>query len=130
MFIEFGFVVEYQRTVDRTIKTFKAFIKHARNNGVNEILLVSGGQRRKNLDSILALEALKRSKVDSAGLRLGVAFNPYFQSNDERNTEMERLHRKVKCNLKQICVTFAHDFLSRAPGVVRFSIFHLATVRH
>ena len=66
-------------------------------HGVEEILLVSGSQKRKGLDSLSALQEISSSGKHKEA-RFGVAFNPYLPA-DEMKLERKRLQQKVETGL-------------------------------
>ena len=80
---------EFKRSASETLRVLKDFVDTAYQHGVKEILLVSGGQPRKTLDSIGALDAISRWKGHSAktNVLFGVAFNPYFPSKKDQLSE-------------------------------------------
>ena len=76
---------------------FIKFIELINNYGNNEILLVSGSKKRKDFDVLNFLEILK--KEEKSKFSIGVAFNPYFPSNDLLRFEHQRLLDKIKTGL-------------------------------
>ena len=72
----FSIAYEFDRTKERTMKKLYTFIDTVHRNGVKEILLVSGGQKRKALDSVSALRSLSRQKQKVHKVLFAVAFNP------------------------------------------------------
>ena len=72
----FSIAYEFDRTKERTMKKLYTFIDTVHRNGVKEILLVSGGQIRKALDSVSALRSLSRQKQKVHKVLFAVAFNP------------------------------------------------------
>lgn len=93
----FSIAYEFDRTKERTMKKLYTFIDTVHRNGVKEILLVSGGQR-KALDSVSALRSLSRQKQKVHKVLFAVAFNPYLPLN-EMSTERERLQQKLDTGL-------------------------------
>ena len=91
---------EFKRSASETLRVLKDFVDTAYQHGIKEILLVSGGQPRKTLDSIGALDAISRWKDHSAktNVLFGVAFNPYFPSKKDQCAERDRLHRKIRAS--------------------------------
>lgn len=93
----FSIAYEFDRTKERTMKKLLTFMEKTHRDGVEEILLVSGSQKRKGLDSLSALKEIAASSKNTT-VRFGVAFNPYLPP-DEMELERKRLEEKVKTGL-------------------------------
>ncbi len=91
----FSIAYEFDRTKERTMKKLYTFME--KTHGVEEILLVSGSQKRKGLDSLSALQEISSSGKHKEA-RFGVAFNPYLPA-DEMMLERKRLQQKVETGL-------------------------------
>jgi hypothetical protein len=75
------------------------------NAGIKEVLVVNGsGPKRQSIDTVSLLRECAgntASEVDqnhwfqTLGVQLGVAYNPYFPTAQERQVENKRLHDKL-----------------------------------
>ena len=88
--------VKYQKlkTVDETHACFTALC----NSNSDRLLVVSGSRPSKSCDTLTCLKYLSSSGKKSI-CPLGVAFNPYFPSLEERRIEEDRLVSKLKTGL-------------------------------
>ena len=107
----FSIVHEFRRNRYNTLNSLIGFIKSVRELGCNEILLVSGSQKRATLDSLGALNFLKDdtffSKTDFS---IGVVFNPYLP---RLLFEKETIKLEEKLNsgiVKSIWIQFGTDY--------------------
>lgn len=117
---------EFHRNRERSIEKMKEFVLFANSKGIQEILLVSGGQKRKSLDSLSALETMARWQQRPKRIRFGVAFNPYLLDSDEMKRERRRLKEKVSTGLvRSVYLQFGTDRdrlkneMTRAKNVMR-----------
>ena len=78
---------------------------------VDEVLLVSGGGAARKLDTIGCLERMSKARLTvPTGIRLGVAFNPFFPSKEARATEQKRLLRKLRtCLVDSVWLQLGSD---------------------
>lgn len=88
------------KRTNQTVEKFVAFLQQAPEFGVDEVLLVSGGGTTKiAADSLYCLQHLARYEIPLNGVRLSVAFNPYYSSEQERCVEQARLRSKLETGL-------------------------------
>ena len=106
----FSILHEFKRNRINTQDSFVNFLKVVKFLGCEEILLVSGSQKRSTLDSVSALFMLKDDPLFlNQDVSIGVAFNPYLSSFlfDE---EILRLEKKLKSGLvSSIWIQFGTD---------------------
>merc|ERR1712137_858448 len=86
--------LKHQRSQDDSVSSFVCFCQEAVKIGVQRVLLVSG-PRGPRFDSVALLQKLQGRHPSPGCLRLGVAFNACLPTEEERNTERERLVRKI-----------------------------------
>ena len=81
---------QYERSVDATFNKWCNFLSAAPAAQIDEVLLVSGGGAARKLDTIGCLERMARARLDvPPGICLGVAFNPFFPSQEARAAEQK-----------------------------------------
>tara|TARA_Y100001968_G_scaffold226748_1_gene209512 strand:+ start:837 stop:1682 length:846 start_codon:yes stop_codon:yes gene_type:complete len=106
----FSILHEFKKSRLNTLNSFIEFLKAVKELGCNEVLLVSGSQKRSTLDATSALFFLKDNNLfPSNDLSIGVAFNPYLPSFlfDE---ELIKLEKKIKSRLvTSIWIQFGTD---------------------
>jgi hypothetical protein len=88
---------QYSKNKNKSYQDFLDFIKLSQTNRNNEILLVSGSNKKKNFDSIDVLGYLKKEK--DLKIKLGIAFNPYLKKYYKISSERERFERKISTGL-------------------------------
>ena len=102
---------EFKRDSINTQDSFLNFLKTVKTLGCEQILLVSGSQKRSTLDSLSALSMLKNNPLCfDQDISIGVAFNPYLPGFlfDE---ELLRLKRKLQSGLVgSIWIQFGTDY--------------------
>lgn len=86
------------KTLTQSLEHFQDTIDRAANAGVREVLVVSGSGDKRVINSATALQQLARNQYECP-LRLGVAFNPYLQDEDEMSKELQRLQEKLESKL-------------------------------
>ena len=86
---------------DASYEIFSSFVQsfHNENDPVdminrNEVLLISGSGEKVKLDPINTLQRLKAEKIVSLP-KIAVAYNPFFQNEQQREVEKERLLEKL-----------------------------------
>jgi len=106
----FSILHEFRRNRINTQYSFINFLRSVKRMGCQQVLLVSGSQKRSTLDSITALYMLKDNPLFLyRDFSIGVAFNPYLPSFlfDE---EILRLESKLKSGLvSSIWIQFGTD---------------------
>ena len=107
----FSIMHEFKRDRFNTQDSFLNFLKTVRTLGCEQILLVSGSQKRSTLDSVYALSMLKDNPLSfNQDISIGVAFNPYLPGSlfDE---ELLRLEKKLQSGLVgSIWIQFGTDY--------------------
>ncbi len=88
---------QYSKNKNKSYKDLLDFIKNSQTNRNYEILLVSGSNKKKNFDSIDALDYLKKEK--NVKVKLGIAYNPYLKKYYKISSERERFERKFSTGL-------------------------------
>ena len=106
----FSILYEFRRNKFNTQNYFIKFINVVKSLGCQEVLLVSGSQKRATLDSVSTLLFLKDNPLFlNDNFSLGVAFNPYL-SGHMFDEEIERLAKKLKSGLvSSIWIQFGTD---------------------
>ena len=95
----FSILHEFKRNKVNTLNSFLNFINEVKTFGCNQVLLVSGSQKRSTLDSTSTLDFLKGNTLFSNNdFSIGIAFNPYLPKLlfDE---EIVKLKRKLESGL-------------------------------
>jgi len=88
---------QYSKNKNKSYQDFLEFVKNSHTNRNYEILLVSGSNKKKNFDSIDALDYLK--KEENLKVKLGIAYNPYLKKYYNVSSERERFERKISTGL-------------------------------
>ena len=106
----FSILYEFRRNKFNTQNYFIKFINVVKSFGCQEVLLVSGSQKRATLDSVSTLLFLKDNPLFlNDNFSLGVAFNPYL-SGHMFDEEIERLANKLKSGLvSSVWIQFGTD---------------------
>ena len=106
----FSILYEFRRNKFNTQNYFIKFINVVKSLGCQEVLLVSGSQKRATLDSVSTLLFLKDNPLFlNDNFSLGVAFNPYL-SGHMFDEEIERLANKLKSGLvSSVWIQFGTD---------------------
>tara|TARA_Y100001968_G_scaffold281546_1_gene278844 strand:- start:1389 stop:2231 length:843 start_codon:yes stop_codon:yes gene_type:complete len=106
----FSILHEFNRNRINTQASFINFLQFIKHLGCKEVLLVSGSQKKKTLDSLSTLSFLRDNPLfDKSNFSIGVAFNPYLHSHlfDE---EIDRLIKKLNSGIvKSIWIQFGTD---------------------
>ena len=107
----FSILHEFKKDRINTQDSFLNFLKTVKTLGCEQILLVSGSQKRSTLDSVSALFMLKDNPLFfNQDISIGVAFNPYlpgFLFDDE----LLRLEKKLQSGLVgSIWIQFGTDY--------------------
>ena len=107
----FSILHEFRRNRINTQESFIKFLQFVKSLGCKEVLLVSGSQKRKTLDSVSTLYFLKDSPLyDICDFSIGVAFNPYLPELLFKE-EIERLTLKLQTGLvNSIWIQFGTDY--------------------
>ncbi|WP_413677648.1 hypothetical protein [Prochlorococcus sp. MIT 0916] len=107
----FSILHEFRKNRINTQNSFIKFLEVTKSLGCNEVLLVSGSQRRTTLDSVSMLNFLKDiSSSYKRYIDIGVAFNPYLPAL-LFNEEIKRLEKKLQSgNVSSIWIQFGTDY--------------------
>ena len=107
----FSILHEFKRNRVNTIESFIEFFNVVKRLGCNELLLISGSQKRSTLDASSTLSYLKEKKLFSySDLSIGVAFNPYLNSILFKK-EIIKLEKKLQSGLvKSVWIQFGTEF--------------------
>ena len=106
----FSILHEFRRNRLNTQIYLNEFLQEIKLLGCNQILLISGSQKRSTLDSITALNSLKDTSLFSnSDFSIGVAFNPYLPY-PIFIEEILRLEKKIKSGIvSSIWIQFGTD---------------------
>jgi len=74
---------QYSKNKNKSYQDLLNFVKSSDCNRNYEILLVSGSNKKKNFDSIDALDYLQKEK--NLKVKLGIAYNPYLKKYYKNN---------------------------------------------
>ena len=122
----FSILHEFKRNRVNTIESFIEFFNVVKRLGCNELLLISGSQKRSTLDASSTLSYLNEKKLFSySDLSIGVAFNPYLNSILFKK-EIIKLEKKLQSGLvKSVWIQFGTDFtlLESRIGILKKLIF-------
>ena len=107
----FSILHEFKRNRVNTIESFIKFFNVVKRLGCNELLLISGSQKRSTLDASSTLSYLNEKKIFSySDLSIGVAFNPYLNSILFKK-EIIKLEKKLQSGLvKSVWIQFGTEF--------------------
>lgn len=76
---------------------FAYCVQESANVGVTEMLLVSGSGDKRNINAVTCLQKLQSAGYKPPeGMKISVAFNPYYSSEAEKTVERERLLQKLQ----------------------------------
>ena len=108
----FSIMHEFRRSRGNTLDSFSNFLEFVKYLGCNQVLLISGSQKRSTLDSVSILTHFIDSSLISNGkFSIGVAFNPYLPSISFEQ-ETIRLEKKLESGLvNSIWIQFGTDTL-------------------
>ena len=106
----FSILHEFRRNKVNTLESFLRFLQIVKSLECNEVLLVSGSQKRSTLDSVSTLSSLSSNSIfNNKDLAIGVAFNPYLPT-VLFEEEIIRLKKKLQSNLvSSIWLQFGTD---------------------
>ena len=107
----FSILHEFKRDRINTQDSLLKFLKTVKTLGCEQILLVSGSQKRSTLDSVSALSMLKDNPLFfNQDISIGVAFNPYLPGL-LFDDELLRLEKKLQSGLvSSIWIQFGTDY--------------------
>ena len=88
---------QYSQNKEKSYQDLLDFLKNSYSNRNYEILLVSGSNKKKNVDSINVLSKIKEEK--NLRVKLGIAYNPYLKKYYSVSTERDRFERKISTGL-------------------------------
>ena len=122
----FSILHEFKRNRVNTIESFIEFFNVVKRLGCNELLLISGSQKRSTLDASSTLSYLNEKKLFSySDLSIGVAFNPYLNSILFKK-EIIKLEKKLQSGLvKSVWIQFGTEstLLESRIGILKKLIF-------
>ena len=106
----FSILHEFKRNRLNTLNSFVEFLENVRGFGCEEVLLVSGSQKRSTLDSTSTLRHLQNNIVFCKNdFSIGVAFNPYLP-NLLFKEEIVKLEKKLDSGIvRSIWIQFGTD---------------------
>ena len=106
----FSILHEFKRNRLNTQNSFINFLLYVISLGCEQVLLVSGSQKRSTLDSVSALDMVKNSPLlFNQDISIGVAFNPYLPD-FLFYEEILRLKKKLQSGLvSSIWIQFGTD---------------------
>jgi hypothetical protein len=81
------------KKIEEKYEHFKDYLARAANAGIASLLLISGNPRPK-FDTLQALNFIKENELKPDGVRLAVAYNPFYSEYD-LTTENDRLFQKI-----------------------------------
>ena len=107
----FSILHEFKRNRVNTIESFIEFFNVVKRLGCNELLLISGSQKRSTLDASSTLSYLNEKKIFSySDLSIGVEFKPYLNSILFKK-EIIKLEKKLQSGLvKSVWIQFGTEF--------------------
>jgi len=107
----FSILHEFKRNRINTEDSFLKFVQAVKYLGCDQILLVSGSQKRSTLDTVTALSMLKDKPLFfKQDISIGVAFNPYL-AGCSFDDEILRLEKKLQSGLvSSIWIQFGTDY--------------------
>ena len=102
---------QFRKNKLNTLEYLDYFIKSVQELGCNEVLLISGSQKKKTIDSLVALSHISLNSNESrSDLSIGVAFNPYLPGNLFQD-EISRLKLKINNScVTSIWIQFGTDY--------------------
>ena len=122
----FSILHEFKRNRLNTLNSFINFIRFIKDLNCNQVLLVSGSQKRSTLDSVSTLSSINDINLFSNDdFSIGVAFNPYLPS-FLFEEEIIKLEKKLKSGLvRSIWIQFGTDLsiLENRMQLLRKKIF-------
>ena len=99
---------QYTKNRGNSYLEFLNFIKKCNSYKNNEILLVSGSNKKKNFEVLDVLRDLKKEK--KVNINIGIAYNPYLKNYYNICGERERVEKKFSSRLtKSIWLQFGTD---------------------
>tara|TARA_B100000965_G_scaffold406243_1_gene444128 strand:+ start:5378 stop:6220 length:843 start_codon:yes stop_codon:yes gene_type:complete len=107
----FSILHEFKKNRLNTLNSFIEFLHVVNDLGCKEVLLVSGSQKRKTLNSMTALSFIKGNTFFiHSNFSIGVAFNPYLKSHFFED-EIINLKKKLQSGLvSSIWIQFGTDY--------------------
>ena len=99
---------QYAKNREHSYSDLLNFIQDCVYNNNQEILLVSGSNKKKNFETIGVMKDLKKEK--DLNLNVGIAYNPYLKNYFSESQERERFKSKFSTGLvKSIWLQFGTD---------------------
>ena len=98
---------QYSKNRDISYCLLRDFVNKCNSNNNQEILLISGTNKKKNFNVIDVLRDFKNENLD---INLGIAYNPYLNKYFNVSSERERYCKKISSGLiKSIWFQFGTD---------------------
>ena len=99
---------QYKKNVQTSYLEFLDFIKRCNSYKNNEILLISGSNKKNNFEVLDVLRDFKNEK--KSNINLGIAYNPYLENYYKLRGERSRFEKKISTGLiKSIWLQFGTD---------------------
>ncbi len=99
---------QYSRNREISYENFLNFVEKAIYFKNNEILIISGSRKKNNFEVLNLLDNLNKDRFNK--LKLGVAFNPYYEEINQIKLERQRLIKKLDSGLiSSIWLQFGSD---------------------
>lgn len=99
---------QYLKNKENSYLEFLNFIRKCKSYNNNEILLVSGSNKKKNFEVLDVLRNFKKEK--NLEINIGVAYNPYLENYYNNSEERVRLEEKFSSRLtNSIWLQFGTD---------------------
>ena len=115
---------QYTKNKEESYLDFLKFLNKIKSFKNNEILLVSGSNKKKNFEVLDVMYKLREE--DNLKIKIGVAYNPYLGNYFNNNKERERFEKKISSGfVKSIWLQFGTDIklLEREIKYLKRSIF-------
>ncbi len=119
---------QYKKNRENSYLEFLNFIKKCKSYKNNEILLVSGSNKKKNFEVIDVLQDFKNER--NLNINIGIAYNPYLKNYYNVDVERVRLEKKISSRLiNSIWLQFGTDIklLKKEINFLKESILNNST---
>ena len=116
---------QYTKNRENSYLEFLNFIKKCKSYKNNEILLVSGSNKKKNFEVLDVLRDFKNEK--NLNINIGIAYNPYLKNYYNISGERVKLKEKLSSRItKSIWLQFGTDIklLEKEINFLKESIFN------
>ena len=122
---------QYTKNKENSYLEFLNFIKKCKYYNNNEILLVSGSNKKKNFEVLDVLRDFKNEEYSN--INIGIAYNPYLKNHYNNSEERVRLEKKFSSGLsKSIWLQFGTDInlLEKEIKFLKDNILHNSSNRN